>query len=417
MTTKIVITNTVLANAGDAAIFESIVLALERKLGPDAIDLTVFDANAAATTDLYPDYRVLQQYIFPPLPGPVVRRFALMLRCAILIAICVLPPARWLAKKSVRSVSGPFSDLIRIYSDADLIVSSGGTYLVDHYRFEPRVLELVAGKKLGGGRLVLWTQSMGPFNSRSKRIYMRALTKVTEHAYLRDERSLAAWQSVSPNCQDRATVIPDSVFALSKSPYESTAPVHKARRGLALVSVRDWKRGLNGELLDPSQYSSAIRECVRVLATMDFDVVAVSTCQGIADYKIDDSTTARQILQHCDVEILTDHYSPADLGDRIANADLVVTTRMHMAILSLIAQTPVMAVAYENKTVDLFGGLGLREFVVEIERFDTDWVKSNLQRLVELRSESVLGEECLDRLNAMAMLPASALGTGSSINP
>ncbi|HMO11900.1 MAG TPA: polysaccharide pyruvyl transferase family protein, partial [Actinotalea sp.] len=55
-----------------------------------------------------------------------------------------------------------------------------------------------------------------------------------------------------------------------------------------------------------------------------------------------------------------------DLVDALAGFDLVVSTRLHGAILALDAGTPVLPIAYEFKTQQVMDQLGLGGFVTDI---------------------------------------------------
>lgn len=57
---------------------------------------------------------------------------------------------------------------------------------------------------------------------------------------------------------------------------------------------------------------------------------------------------------------------------RLQDFDLCIGTRMHMCILSLISGTPVLPIAYEFKTQELFGEIGLKEWVTDIEVIEPD---------------------------------------------
>jgi colanic acid/amylovoran biosynthesis protein len=52
--------------------------------------------------------------------------------------------------------------------------------------------------------------------------------------------------------------------------------------------------------------------------------------------------------------------------------DVVVATRMHMAILSLCAAVPVIAIAYEFKTRELFSKLGIQCYACDINSLTAD---------------------------------------------
>jgi colanic acid/amylovoran biosynthesis protein len=60
-------------------------------------------------------------------------------------------------------------------------------------------------------------------------------------------------------------------------------------------------------------------------------------------------------------------HPPRELLARLREFDIVIATRMHMAILALCAGVPVVPIAYEFKTSELFRALGLDQWVHDIE--------------------------------------------------
>jgi len=65
-------------------------------------------------------------------------------------------------------------------------------------------------------------------------------------------------------------------------------------------------------------------------------------------------------------------HGPDALAEAYAAFDMVLATRMHAAILALTAGTPVLPIAYEFKTTELFEALGLGDYVVSIDGIDED---------------------------------------------
>jgi colanic acid/amylovoran biosynthesis protein len=142
------------------------------------------------------------------------------------------------------------------------------------------------------------------------------------------------------------------------------------------------------------------------LLSRGWRVTAVSTCQGVPSYGVDDSRLAAEIFAGLDVVVDTAHHVPEDLQRLIQTADLVVTTRMHLAILSLVGGVPTLAVAYEFKTVELFRSLGLAENVVALEDIDPSWVEAQVARLDQQGRPRTLSDAALDDLRDRAGTPA-----------
>jgi colanic acid/amylovoran biosynthesis protein len=157
------------------------------------------------------------------------------------------------------------------------------------------------------------------------------------------------------------------------------------------ISVRDWKffKSVDSET-GREIYYEYIRTLVKhLIRQYNARVTFISTCQGIAEYGADDSRIAQKIVSELPAEIrknvkLTyDFHSPLDLIDTIKGYELVVATRLHMAILSLAVGIPVFPIAYEFKTEELFKRLGLERWVQSIERLNKDKVKRSFDSFLE----------------------------------
>ncbi len=89
----------------------------------------------------------------------------------------------------------------------------------------------------------------------------------------------------------------------------------------------------------------------------------ISTCQGIKEYKFEDSKVAKDIFELLSTEakqksVVDDKFHiPDELRTIIEKLDLVISTRLHFAIQSLCVGVPVLPIAYEFKTKELFSRL------------------------------------------------------------
>ena len=265
------------------------------------------------------------------------------------------------------------------YGETDLVVSTGGTYLVEQYTLRYRLADLQAAV-VSGRPLVLFTQSLGPFRVVEN---IRAVRRVVAGAalvLLRDELSREHLRQIAADT-DRVHVVPDVVFALAEP--ESLAVAAELgddadRTCRVAVSVREWKhfRSVTAEE-GMRRYEDTILEAViRLVRERGARVTFLSTCQGIATYHFDDSAVAARIADRLpddvreQVEVDREFHDPRDLLELLKGFAFTIATRMHMGILSLCAGTPVLPIAYEFKTRELFSNLGMSEWVRDIEEVD-----------------------------------------------
>ncbi len=139
--------------------------------------------------------------------------------------------------------------------------------------------------------------------------------------------------------------------------------------------MRYWQHFSDGDVEERNdRYRAAIGKLVEdVVERRGAEVTFVSTCQGVPEYWTDDSATAELIAEqlpaHVRDRVHVDRAfrRPADYIRLLAGFDLSVATRMHAGILALIAGTPVLPIAYEFKTRELFTRLGMADWVQDIE--------------------------------------------------
>ncbi|NJN00949.1 MAG: hypothetical protein HC793_05285 [Aquincola sp.] len=108
------------------------------------------------------------------------------------------------------------------------------------------------------------------------------------------------------------------------------------------------------------------------------EVVFLSTCQGVPEYLYDDSLIAERFRERLDTDVQRavsvdhDFHSPTALMQSLRSFDFAISTRMHMAILGLCAGLPVLPIAYEFKTTELYKTLGQGDWVTDISTIDRE---------------------------------------------
>jgi colanic acid/amylovoran biosynthesis protein len=213
-----------------------------------------------------------------------------------------------------------------------------------------------------------------PYN----RFWVRFIAKRARAIFLRDRRSQRHLSEIGADTAATA-VLPDVAFALDtpQTPAaDSGAPV-------AIISVRSWSD--TGAM---DRYTVAMAQAIEALVARDFRVVLASSCQGIPEY-VDDSAVAATIADTLTPEtrgsVTVDRAQrrPEELMALLAQAQIAVCTRMHMAILSLNVGTPVVAVAYEFKSRELFEALDMRDRVIDFDTLDGDTLIAALAAVIE----------------------------------
>jgi len=374
---KVVVENTVCLNTGDAAILLAIRHILKSIAGDD-VQFFVFDSQPEVAARLYPkkDYpdlefhKLLSESLFRYDHGGGIKgRLKSSYNWAVFRAL-----RRFAQNGAASSLFFSQSDRrgLDAYASADLVVTTGGTYLVENYDLEKRLNQFRVDAILGKDP-VFFTQSLGPFKKSYNRRELGPIFDRSPLILLRDERSRNHMLDLVKD-PGKCHVVADAVFALADTDrikkHLDSAPTPTGR---VAISVRHWSFVSDGED-GMRRYLDSIREIATILVRDHAkEVTFVSTCQGVPEYAHDDAKTARAIVAELDPEI-TKHVSvdasfhtPDQLMALVKDCDFVVATRMHMMIMSLCVGTPVLPIAYEFKTKEVANHIGVADLLLDID--------------------------------------------------
>lgn len=365
---NILITNAIALNGGDAAILHATIKILEAEFGDD-ITFTVHDMAAKASSryypaitfrsDIYTEAVAWARGVRPAIAAIAVLAVAGLMRIA---------PENRLKTHLPPSLRATLDD----YLKADVVVSSGGTYLVPHYSLASKLLDFLTAHLLGKP-LILFTQSLGPFKVNAHRALLRYVLRRAALILVRDERSRSYLDELGVP-PARVQLCADAAFALAHDdlPEGRFPPPHQNWR--VAISVRDWPHFEAGAQSGMERYFTSLAALVCALVERcGADVTFISTCQGTPEYWTDDSRTAEEIVERLPqalrdrVTIDRSFRGPDKLIADLATFDLTIATRLHAAILSLCAGTPVLPISYEFKTTELFRRFGLGEATIDVE--------------------------------------------------
>ena len=421
---RAVVLNAVTMNGGDAAILIAIIEQIRLVLGVEA-RVTVLDLVGTAAERYYPDLELEPSTVL--MGGGheafVTRRARALSR--LLVASAATLALRAKARHDWVLAAAPawLRRRISLFKEADVVVATGGTYLVEHYRLLPKLFDIFLANALGRP-VVLFTQSLGPFTRPQSRRLIRAALGPARLILLRDQRSLEHLKEIGLDTT-RCVVRADTVFALGDTERVHAAATERlpATGRRVAISVRSWA-SFHTDTPDAGmrRYRDAVAALCRHLVDRDQAAITfVSTCQGIEEYEAKDDRVAQSIVdslpQTYRERIVVDKsfHDPRALLERLSSFDLVVSTRMHMAILALIAGRPVLPIAYEFKTKELFARLGFSQWLVDIDTVDASSLCDTYNRICAevdtLRPALARGVlECIDEARSVTELFKRAIG-------
>lgn len=388
---KILITNNFCSsNRGDAAILEGFIFSLRQAIGECHLVVSSFFPEVARHFHRCETVPPLFPTVSPG-KGHALRYAVQMVQ---VLTWAFLHRKGW---KFWRLLPQASREAAKAYVKADLIVSVGGSYLIENYQpgLWGRLFEYLIAKILGKP-VVLSAHSIGPFPSFLPRRVVGWVLNQVDLITTRDNESLSVLRYLGVH-RPIIRRVADTAFALggrdgtisASSLLEREALPSKDRPWIS-VSVRRWFFYGHGVCSNHEAYVRQMaRLCDRLVEALGAEILFFSTCTSFGGYGNDDRAVAwevQELMQHSDrTHILMGEYTVREMIQIWGAMDLHIGTRMHSNIFAMLAGTPCVGIAYEFKTQDLFDEVGLGNYVCRIEDFSADRVFPKVQEAWHLR--------------------------------
>lgn len=277
--------------------------------------------------------------------------------------------------------------VLALYQQADLIISSPGGYLHDHYGYLDRLktFELL---QANSKPVILLAQSIGPF---WKKNHIERLKKSFDQMMaisVREAISLDHLKKLKLRNKN-IFLTTDHAFLLFDKKQRFEKPAKAAGLNL-VVCFRRW----SNEKETADIISKAIQFCTHLLEQFpSCQLTFLSTCQGIEGY-VKDSLLAEKIVAQIPDTLKSrciinrKHHHPRELIEVYSTFDAYLGMRLHGAILSMIGQTPAFNIGYELKSQGIYHAMGLSAFQISYQEGIEDWIRQSdyfLATLDEIR--------------------------------
>lgn len=355
------VTDCWLANAGDAALALATEQAV-RRAAPGAAVL-----HAAYQGDLLGD-RYPELEMVPPLSALLGTEFA--------------PPSpeKWSGEHGLGLVA-----------DADLVVSQGGGFLLEHYQPWERLFALARVIELGKP-LVLLGQGIGHFRLARARALMRAIVRGAHAVSVRDEHSYDHVIDLGADA-DRVRLTGDLTWLLVSPTRQSSEHV-----GVGVLLTQHEHAPDNA--LDRQALSNEVLSEV-LSRTGDETITIASTVQGLAARGFEDDTSTAEAAvaalpaaQRARVAIVEGYLTAEQALARFGSCRAVVTQRLHPAVFALAQGVPAALLLGGDKAAVL-DGAGVDALVC---RRPDDPLARARSLDGALRADAIRGAELVERL-------------------
>lgn len=310
--------------------------------------------------------------------------------------------AMHVARSFLKNVRGrnetPFT---RAIAEADLVLGSPGSFFFIILPGVKSLIERIVGGFYAAGYpfllarrfnkpFALYSQTIGPFyGNRIAHYFVRKIIGGATLISAREVGSKAAaiGAGLSP---DKVELYPDAAFGVVPSQPEKVQPILTRYElqpdRFMVLTVRPWY--FYGEDVY-QRYLDTIAEATDALldeGVVDrVAVVLMSQLRFSGENDIDAVAEIRKRLKNNDrFVVITENLSPSEISAFCGQARLTVGTRAHSLILSSLAGTPSVGIAYAgHKTQGFMNMLGLDAYVQDIQNITTESLLDVTHQLLE----------------------------------
>ncbi|RCV64843.1 colanic acid/amylovoran biosynthesis protein [Methanophagales archaeon] len=289
-------------------------------------------------------------------------------------------------------------EITEAYYQADCIIGCGGGYINDNYKpaILGRLFNLWFGKFLGKP-VMIYAQSLGPFNTRFYRFLSRCVFDRIDLIITRDVISKNILEDIGVT-KTQIYANADAAILLEPARGNKTEEIlddlglNKKDKPIIGITVRKWTFGFENSAEVNERFMRKIAKFADYqVESNKFSVVFFSTPISKGNYYATDMDTVDEIVSMMKykekVKSIINNYSPEELKRICGQMDIVIGTRMHSLILSSTMGVPVIGIAYEFKIRDYLESIGQEKYLCEFDNVTFEVLRDIVDNIWENKDE------------------------------
>jgi polysaccharide pyruvyl transferase WcaK-like protein len=290
------------------------------------------------------------------------------------------------------------SQFVKAVREADIVISTGGHHVTTMFvpdAVTPQIFDMAAAL-LYEKPLLLWSQSIGSFRFKSpkSRLMVQKILSGAGQIFIRDEDSAEQIKEmqVSP---EHISKTRESVFGLCDIVKSRTKPSTRPPVMGISVYVHTRANQLQEHENNPRYFASLIDHAIEAGYKVCFFPMEL---QGTDRHFIEAVINNVNKKENC--EIVEGFPGTLDHINAVSQCKMFVGHKTHSQIFSLLAGTPLLAIAYHKKTEDFMAQYGLEKYCITDEQISTeklielfDEINNNLD-LINEKQETTGSEMC-----------------------
>ena len=253
---------------------------------------------------------------------------------------------------------------------ADVVISTGGHHVTTMFvpdAVTPQIFDMVAAL-LYDKPLVLWSQSIGPFGFKSpkSRLMVQKILSGAYRIFIRDEASAEQIGKLGISLE-HVSKTRESVFGLCDIVKPRTRPSDRPEVMGVAVYVHTRANQLKEHENHARYFASLIDHAIEAGYKVRFFPMEL---QGTDRPCIE--AVINNVVQKENCEIVEGFPGTSDHINAVAQCKMFVGHKTHSQIFSLMAATPLLAIAYHKKTEDFMAQFGLEKYCITDMQLSTE---------------------------------------------
>lgn len=390
---------------GEAAMIIATVKDIQKKI-PN-VSITILTAYPPQEIDIlkYSKYNLevlpglLSNFysVIPKLEFLKFRALKAMIALPVFLALMVKNILWSISYKSLRLDAGFLirnnKDTVKEYRDVDWIVFCGGQYITSLGPGLIIALYEIIFSKLLGKPVMLWANSLGPFNPKYIRPFVKRVLNKVDLITTREATSKKILDDIGVTAPVFVTA--DAAFTLPHIPQkeammiverETEIPKNELMVGVTVIPWNfPYEKDEAKKIKKFENYLDAMAGAVDyIIEKLNAHVFFFP--QVILPPTKDDRPISMKVLNKIknksNVTVLTDDYSPEQIKGMYGCMSLQIGTRFHSCILAQSMHVPTIAIEYDgHKALGIMRLLDLEEYVCDINTITTQELTSKIDKI------------------------------------
>jgi len=267
---------------------------------------------------------------------------------------------------------------VKALKEVDIVISTGGHHITTMFvpdAVTPQIFDMAA-VLLFEKPLLLWSQSIGPFRFKShkNRLMIEKILSGASQIFIRDEDSAEQIKEMQVSAEHVSKTC-ESVFGLCDIVKSRSKPSNRPPVMGISVYVHTRANQLKEHENNPRYFASLIDHALEAGYKVRFFPMEL---QGTDRRFIEE--VIEKVDKKEDCEIVAGFPGTSEHINAVSQCRMFVGHKTHSQIFSLLAATPLLAIAYHKKTEDFMAQYGLKEYCI------TD-AQISAEKLIELFDE------------------------------